>query len=277
VRTSDVLRLQGIHVATIDEAIKWPADEIIAPAIRRLATPLLKGLKDNPAHEAALHAFCTTINAGLFSNIYIPDDKNSPNYALVSTILERDDALQNTMSASQEQELQAAKKYCKGRSLLRTHNNELGLGPDTTQPGDIIAVLLGGRGAFVLRPSSNAHFEMVGECYVHGYMSGEALLGPLPPGIRSIARYDDKMGVYWRCYLEERTGECAIEDPRLGPLPAGWRRKGHERDHVISWFVNDGTGEGHDVEWRDSGFPDPRASAKAFGKRDVGLRFFDLT
>lgn len=52
------------------------------------------------------------------------------------------------------------------------------LGPDTMQPGDAVAVLYGGHAPFVLRrrgPRTGDGWTLIGECYVHGMMSGEAL------------------------------------------------------------------------------------------------------
>jgi hypothetical protein len=45
--------------------------------------------------------------------------------------------------------------------------------PYTTQAGDCIAVLAGGRVPFVLRPTRD-HYRLIGPCYVHGIMNGEA-------------------------------------------------------------------------------------------------------
>ena len=278
-RTGAVLSLQGINVATINKVNEWREDESITSAIHRLATPLLEGITDENCYETILDAFCTTLNGGLFSRVYIPDDKNSPNYDvfrdIVKTILERDDGFSD-MPASTKKELGNAEKYLRGRSLLSTDSGGLGLGPDAAKPGDQIVILLGGRGAFVFRPLESGHFQMVGECYIHGFMHGEALLGPLPPRTRSIARFDEKTDAYWRCYLDEDSGDCAIEDPRLGPLPSGWRRKNHSKDHVISWFVNDTTGEGLDAQMMDNGFPDPRLSVDALIARALSLRYFNI-
>ena len=47
---------------------------------------------------------------------------------------------------------------------------------NTIQPGDIIALLLGGDLPFVLRPIEHSnHYTYVADCYVHGYMDGEGL------------------------------------------------------------------------------------------------------
>lgn len=47
------------------------------------------------------------------------------------------------------------------------------LGPDVMQQGDVVAVLYGGKVPFVLRPEGG-RWKLLGECYMHGMMSGEA-------------------------------------------------------------------------------------------------------
>lgn len=52
------------------------------------------------------------------------------------------------------------------------------LGPDTMEPGDTVVVLYGGHAPFVLRrrgPRTKDGWKLIGECYVHGMMKGEAL------------------------------------------------------------------------------------------------------
>jgi hypothetical protein len=44
-----------------------------------------------------------------------------------------------------------------------------------TAKGDIISVLLGGATPFVLKPASNNRYKVIGKCYVHGMMDGEAM------------------------------------------------------------------------------------------------------
>lgn len=45
--------------------------------------------------------------------------------------------------------------------------------PYITQAGDCIAVLTGGRVPFVLRPTGDS-YRLIGPCYFHGIMDGEA-------------------------------------------------------------------------------------------------------
>jgi len=57
--------------------------------------------------------------------------------------------------------------------LCVTASGYLAAVPYTTKVGDCIAILAGGRLPFVLRPAGD-HYCLIGPCYVHGIMNGEA-------------------------------------------------------------------------------------------------------
>ncbi|KAH8894311.1 hypothetical protein GQ53DRAFT_839926 [Thozetella sp. PMI_491] len=65
------------------------------------------------------------------------------------------------------------------RRLFFTKGGYLGAGPLSTRPGDAVYVLAGGSTPFVLRRETSSKdseaFELVGDCYLHGIMHGEAL------------------------------------------------------------------------------------------------------
>ena len=64
------------------------------------------------------------------------------------------------------------------RTLFRTKTGEYGLCPRLAQPGDIVTVLFGGRTPFVFRRVQGCTknlFRLVSDCYVDGYMDGEAV------------------------------------------------------------------------------------------------------
>lgn len=72
------------------------------------------------------------------------------------------------------------------RVLCITESGYLGLVPSTSESGDAVAVLFGGYTPFVLRESKDPalgtldngrRWQVVGECYIHGFMDGEALDG----------------------------------------------------------------------------------------------------
>jgi hypothetical protein len=61
------------------------------------------------------------------------------------------------------------------RIPMTTTQGYLGLFPQGTQSGDIITILFGSSMPILLRPFNNNRYKMVGACYVHGVMEGEAL------------------------------------------------------------------------------------------------------
>ena len=53
----------------------------------------------------------------------------------------------------------------------------MGMAPYSAHVGDLICVLFGGQTPFVLRKREPEGYLLVGECYVHGIMDGEAIRG----------------------------------------------------------------------------------------------------
>lgn len=66
---------------------------------------------------------------------------------------------------------------CSDRRIFRTQKGYLGLGRSGMQVGDAVTVLHGSRVPFVLRSigePGKAYFTLVGDCFVHAIMRGEA-------------------------------------------------------------------------------------------------------
>ena len=65
----------------------------------------------------------------------------------------------------------------KNRCLFSTKSGQIGLGPQTMQSGDVMAILYGCRLPVVLRQldSDNGRYEFVGVCYMYRNMDGEAV------------------------------------------------------------------------------------------------------
>jgi hypothetical protein len=68
----------------------------------------------------------------------------------------------------------AANGASTNRIFARTKKGYYVLGPKVMKEGDVVCVLFGGKMPFVLRPWG-PYFLLVGECYVHGLMKGEAI------------------------------------------------------------------------------------------------------
>jgi hypothetical protein len=68
----------------------------------------------------------------------------------------------------------AARDTCWNRTIFTTNKGYIGVGPKFLLIGDLVCVLSGGRVPFILRRKGDI-FQLIGECYVHGIMSGQAL------------------------------------------------------------------------------------------------------
>jgi hypothetical protein len=67
------------------------------------------------------------------------------------------------------------------RRIMVAKKGYIGLGRTDLQPGDLVYILAGGTQPYALRPLPLASrpntFELIGECYIHGLMLGEAITG----------------------------------------------------------------------------------------------------
>lgn len=86
--------------------------------------------------------------------------------------------------------MERAERFGWSRRLITTTNGFVGIAPEPSQPGDLVCVMLGCSVPIVLRPQKEL-YTVVGSCYVHGLMEGEA--------------------IEW-----QRTGEREFEDITLG-------------------------------------------------------------
>lgn len=62
-----------------------------------------------------------------------------------------------------------------GRRFIVSDRGYMGIAPENSKQGDIVCILVGGRAPFILRATAKGGHHLVGECYVHGIMDGEAL------------------------------------------------------------------------------------------------------
>jgi hypothetical protein len=75
-----------------------------------------------------------------------------------------------------------------GRKLFVTPEKWLGSGPELLEPGDEIWLLKNAAVPFILRPTGDSQYQLVGEAYVHGIMYGELVDAPGGrEGFRDIA------------------------------------------------------------------------------------------
>ena len=243
-------------------------DEVIIE-LKRIATRI--GFSGTAFQSRRHKAFTRTVSLNYFAEQfsipvdYLPSVKQSEK-SLFGVLMS---GTNNYLEGSQDDlefVLRSIKGACQGRSFYMTKEMVPGLGPLGTQPGDIATVLLGCNDPIMLRPTKDGSYKVVGHAYYDGFMDGEALLGPLPNSFKAVWRFYRRRWAW--AYLNQETGVFQGEDPRLGPLPFGWRLERLKNEEFRRRFINDETGEKSET--------DPRLSSEALRKRGIPLQVFDL-
>ncbi|KAI0888041.1 heterokaryon incompatibility protein-domain-containing protein [Annulohypoxylon maeteangense] len=70
---------------------------------------------------------------------------------------------------------EAFTRACLHRRFFVTAGNLMGIGPETMERNDIIVILFGGKVPYVVRELGEGKYSFIGECYVPGLMTGEAV------------------------------------------------------------------------------------------------------
>ncbi|PVH79302.1 HET-domain-containing protein [Cadophora sp. DSE1049] len=270
-----ILTVTGVSVATIDRTEGFELPEYgsarktdIGHEIRRIARIHLRGPFEEGSKD--LLAFCRTICADQFAEALHPQRSDGLSLEECVKALRFLLGHEENIDSWNMGFLALAGRYVCGRSFFVTKDGCLGLGPRAAEPGDIVTVLLGDQAAFILRPADGRQHQVVGEAYCYGFMDGEAFLGPLPGRLQLVLKLEEKTDIYWWGHIDRETESFYCQDPRLGELPSGWKRKEHASDKFWTWFVNEETGE----EMKVRG--DPRLTAEALKQRGVDLKVFKL-
>ncbi|KAI1309263.1 HET-domain-containing protein [Xylaria venustula] len=126
-----------------------------------------------------------------------------------------------------DRSIQVADRYRRGTAsvseMFTTSNGYVGRTTSQIQPGDDVFIILGCNSPMILRPTSDGEYTVVGSCYLHGAMEGEALLGTLPIPWK-VKFLDDERGFNIPKFCNGDSHEIREYDPRLDsiPLPAEW-------------------------------------------------------
>ena len=95
---------------------------------------------------------------------------------LVAKKNNRDEPLSASKLATMSTYSSAVHTACKGRRYFGTRRGRIGLGPTELRSGDVVCVFYSGSPLYILRfEPGSVIARLVGDAYVHGLMSGEAL------------------------------------------------------------------------------------------------------
>lgn len=210
----------------------------------------------------------------LFSERFIPGHAEYPDFIQTKMDFDQATASQPTnITPSLSRYLSCVKYWSQYRTFFTSDEGYVGWVPNVTEPGDKICILLGCDTPIVLRPYKDDRWLVIGQCFVYGLMETEALLGSLPQQVICVDIFDEESSEYHTGFLDRRTRHMSPEDPRLGPLPDGWRIHNHAKSMFWSWYANDGMDESG-IGQRS--LEDPRITVEAIKTRSVDLRTFDL-
>lgn len=163
-------RSKPLHGATVNEWIEFT----------RSWRPALESLNDRYiTGEKLTEVYCRVLVANQFSSILRSGIYSEFSHSFKSLRM---------VWSDDESEEEIEKELCKpnnyfrtmqvvmrNRVLFKTIGGHLGLAPLGTQVGDVLCVLLGCGIPIVLRPTVDNTYEVVGGCYAHGLMNGEAI------------------------------------------------------------------------------------------------------
>lgn len=252
-----ILKVMGSNAATIEATHNidlsntlGPNLEATANAVRQVSAFWEPFLFDHPSHVKngiIAGTLCRTLCCNAFSHRYEPPDPNHLDFERTLTQFLKLVDCKNELCGSLLHDcapyLDGVYAATLGRIFFITENGFVGLAPRAARRGDQLYVLLGCQSPMLLRPEEDCRFSVVGECYAHGLMDGEALLGPLSDNWTRVARFDAEKQSLWDAFVDHEGRICQIEDPRLGPLPYGWQITDHPLKHIYSKFRDEATGE----------------------------------
>ncbi|KAI1324970.1 heterokaryon incompatibility protein-domain-containing protein [Xylariaceae sp. FL0255] len=245
---SKLLRATGVRAATVTKlnraTFEWSKSEKNIRAVRALlreqdsSSSSSSSFQDPyPAGGIVLEAYVQTMCDGRFfdqafaSASYPREDVANLVFRKMSDLLPEefdDDVLRGLLDAADPDRafhrvLSRIQMTCLGRLLIHTAEGLIGLASDNTEIGDEVWSLLGCEQLMMLRPRrrttgnpESSGYLVIGPCYIHGLVYGEAILGQFPDTIRPRAQYGGTGTGY--LFEDLETGNRSPHDPRLDSL-----------------------------------------------------------
>jgi hypothetical protein len=188
--------VSGVQIACLSEVTEKPTDEcrewmdVLLPFLRALKPPEEDMVSLYRTGQSLTEVYCRVLIGNEFADSTLPQTTALPDFAQAFASLRfiwskgshledlsksEDIDAQNGLQAY----LEAARDALVGRCFFRATDSYIGLAPIGSKVGDIVCVLFGCGYPMILRPvvdtNSTRTWLVVGVCYVHGLMNGEAI------------------------------------------------------------------------------------------------------
>ncbi|KAL9577502.1 MAG: hypothetical protein Q9212_006321 [Teloschistes hypoglaucus] len=251
-----------------------PEWQITEPDLYTALVRLLLTIRDDGSMDLGqeAEAVCRTLVCDALADVYEPIQTNELDFQKAikcfHALMDKTTKALEDVWIDFRQLLHAFHEECFGRAFIFTEQGHIGLAPERCQPNDIVVVVLGCQAPMVLRPTNTAEYLVVGECYMHGMMTGELFLGSLPKNWQRVSRYAEEKEKLYDAFIDREKGIWQARDPRLGPLPEGWVELEHPKQHLHAYFRDE-------VEKSITHF-DPRMQPSYLRDRGVCLQEFNL-
>ncbi|KAL8646965.1 MAG: hypothetical protein Q9226_006629, partial [Calogaya cf. arnoldii] len=210
-----LLEVTGINVADISDITK--IEERAHTANLELAIRSLIGTVNFRASyldgSDMLDAVCRTLCMDFLADNFTPALEKHPTLEMASQYIRR--LSHDSTAEAQPSYLSRVKYYMKGRYFFTTKQGYIGLLPEAGKRGDQVYVILGCQSPLLLRRMESGNMVVIGECYIHALMTGDALLGTLPPNWQ-FSRILNAGVVIEMVLLTERLEKTFLRIPGLG-------------------------------------------------------------
>jgi hypothetical protein len=228
------LKVLGVKVATIMDAHQIQMygrtrSDVVAE-IRHYGRPVL-----NKNGGELLENYCRTMGGDYFRDRYDPPMSIYPSLNESKEILRRFLGPQENVDSFESLDV-AATSYVQSvfnaiqdRSFISTEAGHIGLAPLLAKAGDEVVVIPGCPSPMALRPTTDGKYKVVGECFILGFMNGEALLGPFPEGYKSLLKLFGNDGNQYMEYRDWRTDQSQWIDPRFNLFRSEMQENGKRK------------------------------------------------
>ncbi|MCJ1458322.1 hypothetical protein MMC28_008693 [Mycoblastus sanguinarius] len=164
----DFIRASRALVHRYENTLRYPPGQGLENSLwRTLICDMTRDVAGNLARPAP-SSFASSYHACLwlldFATNADPEGAMADNYEAIERIVRQSQPF-----------ITACEPSSKGRRFCVTRDGYMGLVPARASKGDDVCVFLGGTVPFLTRKTDGGNGSLVGECYIHGLMDGEAL------------------------------------------------------------------------------------------------------
>ncbi|KAJ8118432.1 hypothetical protein OPT61_g574 [Boeremia exigua] len=211
-----------VHVAQgFGSSLETADDTTTAERVREVLLSLKSHVTEAENTKHVVEAFCRCLWLNNFDTRWYPTVPHEAPYeeclSLTRTLLDESSPISQVMLLPEASRcLDKLRAACRDRTLFITENGHPGMAPNCVSSNDEICILFGTWKPAVLRSVSKNQYRVVGgDCYVHGLMNAEPILGPLPSGLQGLLNPHAVGGLKSAGFRELGSGQIVDVDVRV--------------------------------------------------------------